>query len=157
MPNLVSPTCPCLQILDKTQTGVFQISGFLVNSLLKNCHKSRISIDIDMKFDIVTKRDEKTKTSKKKTMTSCRKIMTSLSSSLFMADLKQSGSRIPDAWFIILTFSLIATFQKLLTKIRGKPQALSSSFLAFLVVSKSSYMNTISNSENLYARHFVCL
>ena len=110
-----------------------------------------------MKFDTVTKRDEKTKTSKKKTMMSCPKMMTSLSSSLFMADSKQSGSRIPDAWFTILTFSLISTFQKLIKITRGKPQALSSSFLAFLVVSKSSYMNTISNSENLYAWYFVCL
>ena len=33
VPNLVSLTCPSLQILGKTQTGVFLISGFLVNPL----------------------------------------------------------------------------------------------------------------------------
>ena len=33
MPNLVSLTCPSLQILGKTQTGVSPISVFLVNPL----------------------------------------------------------------------------------------------------------------------------
>ena len=33
VPNLASLTCPSLQILGKTQTGVFPISGFLVNHL----------------------------------------------------------------------------------------------------------------------------
>ena len=126
MPNLVSPTCPSLQILDKTQTGVFQISGFLVNSLLKNCHKSRISIDIDMKFDIVTKRDEKTKTSKKKTMTSCRKIMTSLSSSLFMADLKQSGMVYNS--YIFINSNLPKTANKNKRQATGSIQLISSFF-----------------------------
>ena len=33
VPNLVSIILPSLQILGKTQTGVFPISGFLVNPL----------------------------------------------------------------------------------------------------------------------------
>ena len=33
VPNLVSITCPMLQILGKPQTGVFPISAFLVNPL----------------------------------------------------------------------------------------------------------------------------
>ena len=35
VPNLVSLTLSSLQILGKTQAGVFPISGFLVNPLLK--------------------------------------------------------------------------------------------------------------------------
>ena len=31
-PNSVSLICPNLQILEKTETGLFSISGFLVNS-----------------------------------------------------------------------------------------------------------------------------
>ena len=42
MPNLVFLTRISLQILDKTQTDVFPVSGFLIKSLLKknfhNCH-----------------------------------------------------------------------------------------------------------------------
>ena len=39
MANLISMTNPSLQMLDKTQTGVFSISGFLVKPpVKKNCH-----------------------------------------------------------------------------------------------------------------------
>ena len=60
MPNLVSPTCPSLQILDKSYTGVFPIYGFLV------CHNSRTSDDIDIKLGPVTKLDKRNKTTSKK-------------------------------------------------------------------------------------------
>ena len=75
--------------------GVFLISG---QSLIKgNCHNSRTSNDIDMKFGLVTKIDKINKTtSKKMTMTSCQQIVTSLSFQ-FMANLEQSESQIPDA------------------------------------------------------------
>ena len=66
MPNLVFPTCPSLQILGKTQSGVFPISGFLVKSLIKeNCHNSRTSDDTDMKHGPVTKLYKRNKTSSK--------------------------------------------------------------------------------------------
>ena len=56
MADLVSLTRPSLQILDKTQTGAFSISEYLVKSHIKrNCHNSRTSNDIGMKFVQVTK------------------------------------------------------------------------------------------------------
>ena len=50
MPNLVSLTCPSLQILDRTQTKVFPIFEFLVKSLNKNGHNSETSNHIDKKL-----------------------------------------------------------------------------------------------------------
>ena len=66
MPNLVSLTCPSLQILDKTQTGIFLISRFLVKSLInKNSQNSRTNDDIDLKLEPVTKLDKRHTMSKK--------------------------------------------------------------------------------------------
>ena len=49
MPNLVTLTCPSLLIMDKTQTGVFSISGYLVKSFTnKNYRNYRTSPEIDM-------------------------------------------------------------------------------------------------------------
>ena len=65
MSHLVSLTCPSLQILDKTQMGIFPISGFLVKFFInKNRHKSRTSDDIDMKLGPVTKLGKRKETSK---------------------------------------------------------------------------------------------
>ena len=62
VPTLVFPTCPSLQILGKTQTGVFPNSGFLVKYLIKeNCHNSRAFDDIDMKLGPVTKKQSNVK------------------------------------------------------------------------------------------------
>ena len=66
MPNLVSLTCPSLQILGKTQMGTsnFQISG---QSLVKeNCHNSRTRDNIGIKLSPVTKLAKKNKTTSKK-------------------------------------------------------------------------------------------
>ena len=73
MPNLVSLTCPGLQKLDKTQTRVFPIFGFLVKSFInKNCHNSANTNDIDMKIKIVNKPDIRNiRTSKKLAINSC--------------------------------------------------------------------------------------
>ena len=112
--NLVFLTQPSLQILGKTQTGVFPVFGrgyfrfsdggipdFRISgqSLIKgNCHNSRTSDDIDMKVGPVTKLDKRNKTTSKMLMiTSCRKIAMSLPFFQFTANLEQSGSRIPDA------------------------------------------------------------
>ena len=66
VPNLVFPTCPSLQILGKTQTGVFPNSGFLVKYLIKeNCHNSRAFDVIDMKLGPVTKRYKRNKATSK--------------------------------------------------------------------------------------------
>ena len=61
MPNLVFLTCFSLQILGKTQTGVFPISEFSGQSLIKkdNCHNSKTSHDVDMKLGSVTKLDKR--------------------------------------------------------------------------------------------------
>lgn len=51
MQNWVSLTHLSLQILGKTQTGVFLIFQFLVKSpKTENCHNSRTSNDIDLKL-----------------------------------------------------------------------------------------------------------
>ena len=64
MPSLVSITRPSLQILGKTQTGVFPISG---QSLVKeNCHNSRVRDDIDMKLGPVTTIGKRNKTTSNK-------------------------------------------------------------------------------------------
>ena len=75
---------------------VFPISG---QSLIKeNCHNSKTSDDIDMKLGPVTKLDQRNKmTLKNLAMTPCSQIVTSLLFFQFIANLEQSGSRIPDA------------------------------------------------------------
>ena len=64
VPSLASLTCSSLQILGKTQTGVFPISG---QTLIKiNCHNSRTSDDIDMKLEPITKLDKRNKPTSQK-------------------------------------------------------------------------------------------
>ena len=66
VPNLVSLTRPSLQILSKTQTVVFLISGCQVNPLFHYYHNSRTSDDIRMKLGPVTKLDKRNKATSKK-------------------------------------------------------------------------------------------
>ena len=67
MPNQVLLNWPCLLILDKTQTRVFLVSGFLVKFLInKNCLNPRTSHDIDMKLEPVSKLDKWITTTSKK-------------------------------------------------------------------------------------------
>ena len=98
MLDLVSVNCPCLQILDKSQTGIFSISGFLVKPFIaKTCQNSRTSDDVNMKLGPLTKPDKTNKTtSKKLIMRLCRQIMASLVFFKFVVNLEQSGSRILD-------------------------------------------------------------
>ena len=75
-----------------------------------------------MKLGAVTKVDRRNKiTSKKLTMTSCQKIVTSLSFFGFLANLEQSGGRIPDTESAKVMFSVIVTFflQKLKTELKN--------------------------------------
>ena len=60
LPNLVSLTHPSLQILSKTQTEVFPISGFWAHSrkLKIENYNSRTSDDIEMKLGPVTTLDK---------------------------------------------------------------------------------------------------
>ena len=113
MPNLVSITFP--QSLDIGQTSDAGISDFRTSgqSLIKeNCHNSKASDDIDMKLGPVRQ--------KIPTMKSCREIVTSLSFFGFLANLEQSGGRIPDTESAKVMFSVIVTFCLTKTKNRTK-------------------------------------
>ena len=64
MLNLVSLTQPSLQILGKTQTGVFLNSG---QSLTReNCHNSRTGDDIDTELGQVTNIDKMIRATKQR-------------------------------------------------------------------------------------------
>ena len=121
--NLVSLTCPSLQIMGKTQTEVFQISGFLVKSLTnENYHNSRNGDDIDIKLGPVIKIDKGNTTSKKKTTKWCRQIMTTLSLSKLKAELKISNTAlILLLWVKIIFLPKMLTFCKNadISKIKG--------------------------------------
>ena len=72
-----------------------------------------------MKLGPVTELDKTNKTtSKKMTITSYRKIVASLSFFGFLANLEQSGGRIPDTESAKVMFSVIVTF--CLTKTENK-------------------------------------
>ena len=77
------------------------ISNFWISShslTKENCHNSWNSNDINTKLEPVTKFHKRNKTtSKTLAMTSCQQIVTSLSFFWFVANLEQSGCRIPDA------------------------------------------------------------
>ena len=98
--------------MDKTLTGIFRISRFLVKSLTnRKCHNSRTSNDIDVKLGPVTKIDKRnTATSKYLTMNLCRQVMRPSSFFCFMINLEQYRTRILETWYIIFTFSLIEIF-----------------------------------------------
>ena len=74
-----------------------------------------------MKLEPVTKIDKRSKTtSKNLTVTSCQQVLTSLLFFQFTATMKQSGSRILDAYSVKLKFSLIVTFYLTKTENRAK-------------------------------------
>ena len=66
MPDLVSITCPSLQIFGKTQTRVFRFPNFWSIPYKKNCHNSRTSDNIDMKLGPVTELDKRNRATSKK-------------------------------------------------------------------------------------------
>ena len=67
MPNFVALTCPSLQMLDKTQIGVFSVSRFPVKLLINiNYHNSRTSNDNEMRLGQLTKIDDRNSTKSKK-------------------------------------------------------------------------------------------
>ena len=81
-------------MLDKTHTGVFLISGFLVNALKKKIVMTLVMI---LKRGPLTKLDKKKKHHQKNlTITSCRQIVTLLSFFRFMTNLDLFVSRLPD-------------------------------------------------------------
>ena len=85
-----------------------------------------------MKLGPATKLDKRnTAASKNMEMTSCQQIVTSFSLFLFMANLKQSESWIPDAWSVKLTFSSIVTFYLTKTENRTKKSPTGFSYYCF--------------------------
>ena len=142
MSNLVLLTGPSLQILKisiwphspdiedfnlvhciKKSRNLEPKTSFFVQWLFKyhineNCYNSRSSNDIDMKFRPVTKLDKRNKTTSKRfddgvVSANCDVFLIFH----FSADLKQSGNRYWDTWFIILEFSSVAVLY--LTKIES--------------------------------------
>ena len=121
VPNLVFITCPSLQIIGKTKTGVFPTSVISGQSLIKrNCHNSWNSDDIDMKLGQVTKLDKRNKTTSKRFEDDVIWKMTLLSFFQFTANLKYSGSQTPNAQSVKLIFPLIVTFCLVKTENRIK-------------------------------------
>ena len=118
MPNLVFLARPSLQIMDKTQKGVFPIPISDQLLIKENCHNSRTSDDIDMKLGPTTKFNRRKSSVKK--IRRCWQIVMSLSFFQFKANLELSGSRIPGTWFVKLTFSLIVTCYSTKTANRTK-------------------------------------
>ena len=106
MPNMVSITFCSLQILSKIQEGVFPVFQICCQSFInESCHNSKTGNDIDMNLGPVGKLNKiKMATSK------ISGGVTSLSFFQFMTNVEQSRSRIPDAWSVKFTFSLIVTF-----------------------------------------------
>ena len=102
------------QSLDIEQSPDSGISNFRIfgeSFKDSNSYISRSRNDIDKKPRPITKRDKRiTATSKNLTIRSFQKILTCLSFLRFMVNLQPSESRIPDTWFMKLTFSLIVTF-----------------------------------------------
>ena len=91
--------------------GISDFRIFGQSLIRENCHNSRTGININMKLGPVTKLNKRnTATSKKLTVTSYRQRVTSLSVFCFMANFKQSGSWILNAWSVKFTVSLTATF-----------------------------------------------
>ena len=109
---MVSITCP--RSLDIGQNSDRDISNFQISaqSLIKeNCHNSRTSDDIDMKFGHVTKLDKTNKIMSKNSMlTSCQTIVTSLSFFRFLVNLEWSQGWIPDTESAKVMFSVTVTF-----------------------------------------------
>ena len=84
MPNLVAIISPSLEIVGKTQTGIFSISRFMVNPYKKKCHNFRISNNVDMKLKQVTKINKRNKRTSKHFMDYfCQQIVTSFFSPLY--------------------------------------------------------------------------
>ena len=126
VPNLIFLTCPSLQILGITQTGVFLISRFWVQ---ENCHNSKTSNDIDMNLGPVTKIDKRNKIKSKNWQ---RRHVRSL---LYHCHFSNLGSlwNNPEVSFRMpsFIFSLIGTLY--LTKTENRVKKISSTALTLLV------------------------
>ena len=94
---------------DIAQNSDFGISDFRISgqSLIKeNCHNSRTSDDIDMKFGPVTKLDKRNKITSK----NFDNDVMSENCDVIVANLEQSGGRIPETESANVMLSVIVTF-----------------------------------------------
>ena len=115
MPNLVSTTRPSLQILGKTQTVVFPISGFLGNPLSKKIviipePVKILTSNLNQQLNLTTETKQRQKNLP----------LTSLSSSGFLVNLKQSRDRIPDTESAKFMFTVTVTYCRTKTENRTK-------------------------------------
>ena len=93
-----------------------------------------------MKFGPITELDKRNEaTSKNLMLTSCRKIVTSLSFFGFLANLEQSGGRIPDTESAKVMFSVIATF--CLTKTENRTKKIFNTALTLFGLSKGTFLD----------------
>ena len=109
---------------DIGQTSDGGISNFRISSqslIKENCHNFRTSDNINMKLGPVTKLDKKNKTTSENFDDDVMSvIVTSLSFFGFLANLEQSGDRIPDTESAKVMFSVIGTFCLTKTENRNK-------------------------------------
>ena len=110
------PQYPGIEQKAEKSISDFRISGHLF--INENCHNSRTSHDIDMKFGPVTWQEQHGYVNKKLKMTSCQQTVTSLSCFQFLNNLQPSGGRIPESWSTKLTSSIIVSFH--LTKAENR-------------------------------------
>ena len=117
-PNLLSLTRPSLQILCKTQVGAFL--DFWSIPYQKNYHNSELVMIFTWKLGPLTKLETRNRTSKKfddDVMSANRDFIVIFFS---ITSLEQSGSWVPNASSIELTFSFIVTFYLAKTENRTK-------------------------------------
>ena len=94
----------------------FRISG--ESFINENYHNSKSSHDIDIKLEPVTKRDKRNTATLQKIDVDVE--LTNSDLTVFLANFQPSGSWIPDAWSINLTFSLKVTFYLTATENKTK-------------------------------------
>lgn len=100
MPSLISLTCFIPRIVDKTQTMVFRISGFVAKPIVKkNNQRPRASNDIDMELGPLSKLIQ--------------------GHCYFPVNLEELESLIPDGWSIIFNISSMTIFYLAKTELKN--------------------------------------
>ena len=119
MPNFVSITWPILQILVKTQIGLFLISGILVNPLKIVIFPEPVML-LTWELDQILSWQDKQNNVKKLVDNVMWEIVTLLLFFGFLDNLEQSRDRIPDKVSTKVLFSVTVTFCLTKTENRAK-------------------------------------
>ena len=116
--NTISLTSPSLQILGKTQTSMFLISGFLVNPLERKIVMTLKPVMI-LTWTAVTKFDKINTISTNLKMASCQKIVTSLSflflvckTSVYLKNPRKQTKKISNTALILLLWVMVLFWRK---------------------------------------------